>query len=357
MNNLNLLSKKVFILPLLAVSSIIAFTIPASNHTNTQPVDFSSVFCPGLSQVDANDTLCPRSNHGEVDDFLLTPVQNTEPKVETYPWSNGSLRDRLKALESPPDIHREFFKSSFNKVPLGRDALNSISRVYGLPEDLLYYQWHEENRGTCEATSHKGASGCFQFLPATAEQFGLIQDGKDYRKNAYASADAAARYLLWLLFLMYDESADPSNWEQLRHALAAYNAGYKKVNVNGSPRIPSFTETQRYVYKIEELATGRATLVEEGESLDLLSQRTGIDVEALLRANPEVTNESVIAPGTFVQLPDPETGLSKVLITRGMTLSEIHRGTGASVEDLMQANDLSTSASLQVGQIIVIPPL
>lgn len=279
------------------------------------------------------------------------------PEQKNLHWKKGSPREQMLMLRSPAPAHTHFYtEQNFDKA-LTRDELNTISQMYGLPDDLLFYQWHKENQGTCQKRSQKGAAGCFQFLKATAEQFKLIQGRKDYRKNPYASADAAARYLTWLLVLLYGEDAKPDNWEQLRHALAAYNAGHRHVNKDGNIQIPTFTETQRYVFEIEELTTGRAILVQRGDTLAKLSERTGFSEEALLRANPNFTSNQTLKASMFVQLPDPETGLSKVLVTRGVTLAKIQRGTGASLESLLETNDLKEGDLLHVGQILMIPPI
>lgn len=317
-----------------------------SKHSTTPPCE-TALFL-------ASDICSPKisfADYSEPFDFI------PQPEVNMLPWKKGTPREQMLALRSPTLEHKHFYTESYAEKKLSREKLNEISQLYGLPDDLLFYQWQKENQGTCQKTSKKGAAGCFQFLKATAEQFQLIQGKKDYRRNAHASADTAARYLAWLLVLLYGEDAAPDNWEQLRHALAAYNAGHRHVNRDGNLKIPTFTETQRYVFEIEELTRGRAILVNRGETLYQISERTGFSEDALLRANPTFTNNKMLKSNMFVQLPDPETGLSKVLVTRGVTLAKIHSGTGASIESLLETNDLKEGDLLHIGQILMIPPL
>ncbi len=112
-----------------------------------------------------------------------------------------------------------------------------------------------------KARSPVGAYGPFQFMPATAERFGLRVGFLDERDDPRKSAEAAASYLS-ILHQQFD------SWPL---ALAAYNAGEGRVGramkVSGattfeqvSPHLP--TETRMYVPKV--LATIAAR-----ESIDL----------------------------------------------------------------------------------------
>lgn len=285
---------------------------------------------------------------------MLTEVDKKEEPYQPY-WKKLESNEALKALVEPPLAHKSWFDKNANKKVLDKKGLSAISRYYGFPDDLLYFMWFKETQGSCLAVSQKGASGCFQFMPDTAKQFGLMTDKHDLRSRPDASADTAARYLSWLLVLLYADNADPKNWEQLRHALAAYNAGHRNVNRSGEIKIPSFTETLRYVHDIEELTLGRATIVQWKDTLDKLSERTGVDKELLLRANLELKDDKSLRANTIVYLPDPNNGYSKVLITRGMTLYQIQRDTGVTVAELIKTNRLSKPDTLKVGQLIYIP--
>ncbi len=91
------------------------------------------------------------------------------------------------------------------------------------------------------AVSAKGAMGLMQLMPETAAQFS-VDDPFDVRENIAAGA----RYLKQLLGRYKGD---------LRLALAAYNAGPKKVD-GDPPAEPDITETQDYVDRIVKALDG-----------------------------------------------------------------------------------------------------
>jgi soluble lytic murein transglycosylase-like protein len=85
------------------------------------------------------------------------------------------------------------------------------------------------------AVSKRGAVGLMQLMPATATRFG-VSNIYDPRENVHAGA----RYLKFLI----DRFG-----QDVKLALAAYNAGEEAVDRNGG-QIPPFSETMAYVPRV-----------------------------------------------------------------------------------------------------------
>ncbi len=105
----------------------------------------------------------------------------------------------------------------------------------GVEANLLRAVIVVESGFNSRAVSKRGAVGLMQLMPATASRFG-VSDLYDSKENIHAGAH-------YLKFLM-DRFG-----QNVRLALAAYNAGEEAVDRNGG-RIPPFSETMAYVPKV-----------------------------------------------------------------------------------------------------------
>ena len=85
------------------------------------------------------------------------------------------------------------------------------------------------------AVSKRGAMGLMQLMPATATRYGAANPF-----DPHDNVHAGAQYLKYLI----DRFG-----QDLRLALAAYNAGENAVDRNGG-QIPPFTETMAYVPRV-----------------------------------------------------------------------------------------------------------
>jgi len=105
---------------------------------------------------------------------------------------------------------------------------------YGVDPRLIHAVAYQESRYKIGATSHAGAQGLMQMMPATATRFAVA--GKTgVEQNVYAGT----KLLRWLL-KRFDGNVEL--------ALAGYNAG--EGSVDKYDGIPPFPETQNYVRKI-----------------------------------------------------------------------------------------------------------
>lgn len=107
-----------------------------------------------------------------------------------------------------------------------------LEKQYGLPPGALRAVMQAESAGNPKAVSPKGAKGLFQFMPATAQEYGIDPF------NPEQAAPAAAKMLgsLQRQFGSFDK------------ALAGYNWGSGNLQKHGLQNAPE--ETRNYIQKI-----------------------------------------------------------------------------------------------------------
>ena len=165
-------------------------------------------------------------------------------------FSHSRIDQWVRRLTSSDD-----FKSSLDRMDKYDNMIFAKLDAKRMPRDLIYLAMIESNFNP-KAKSPVRAVGLWQFMSATARQFGLKVRGKvDERKNPSRSTDAALAYLSTL----HDRFG---SWYL---AAAAYNSGEGTVSralkrVTGKsrgtdadffrilPRLPR--ETQDYVPKL-----------------------------------------------------------------------------------------------------------
>jgi membrane-bound lytic murein transglycosylase D len=153
-------------------------------------------------------------------------------------WSSTTeedLEDRIKNIELPfaPRLTshvksqiKRYVTNGYRDTErmLGRSVLyfpvfEHYLKQYNLPHELKYLPIIE-SRLNAKAKSAVGASGLWQFIPATGRAYGLtINDAIDERLNPYAATEAAAK----MLAALYEDFGD---WSLV---LAAYNCGPARV--------------------------------------------------------------------------------------------------------------------------------
>lgn len=130
--------------------------------------------------------------------------------------------------------------------PRTMSVIDRILQKHNIPTDFRYLPIIESRLS--RATSHKGAGGYWQFMPATARTLGLVvNDTVDERNDLVKSTIAACKYLKML-------HKELGSWTL---AAAAYNIGQGRLQKElrrqetGSYYFLDLNnETERYLYRL-----------------------------------------------------------------------------------------------------------
>ena len=220
------------------------------------------------------------------------------PKVEAAakPWSildAGHEHDRISQwivrLTSPGQ--KRGVEQTLAKKEQYEDMIRRKLEERQMPADLIYLAMIESNFNP-NATSHVKAKGLWQFMAATAREFGLAVTGRtDERTDPEKATDAALSYLQQL----------KNRFGSWYLAAAAYNSGGGTVSkalrrttgrTKGTdedfwlimPRLPK--ETQDYVPKL--IATARIGNDPSKYGLTVDSAAGSVDLSAVKAAPPAV---------------------------------------------------------------------
>lgn len=116
--------------------------------------------------------------------------------------------------------------------------IDAVARRHDIDPLLLHAIAHVESRHNPGATSHAGARGLMQVMPATGQRFGV--GSAQALHHTGTNLEVSAAYLKTL------QQRFGSN---LQLVLAAYNAGEGAVERHGR-RVPQYPETQSYVKQV-----------------------------------------------------------------------------------------------------------
>jgi len=319
----------------------------------------------------------------------LVPATGTElPSLQA---------DLLKVQHGKVDRWVEYFTGKGRKhfqVWLERQAsvdslMTAILAEHGLPRELVYLAMIESGLSN-RARSNVGAVGPWQFMPATARNYGLnISWWEDQRRDFVLATNAAARYLADL----YGEFGD---WALV---LAAYNSGEGRVRgqlrVNGhdnywdyrlprqtveyvpkfiaaarigaDPSAYGFTEFPRSPVAFEEI------VVDDATELGLIAECAGVSEDMVASLNPALLRGATPpgVKGCKIRVPagagaattvalrkipaDRRLTWRKHEVQRGETLSQIAARWGTTVRAVQEANAMGRSTMLHPGDQLLIP--
>ena len=306
--------------------------------------------------------------------------------VETTP----SVQARVAAFHRHARLFEQILQRS--SEPYLFHVLNRVESR-GLPAELALLPVIESAYDPF-ARSTAGATGIWQFMPATAREAGLRENWwYDGRRDIVAATEAALDYLATLQ-QRYD-----GDWLL---ALAAYNAGSARVNRairknrrQGRPvdfwHLPLPEETQDYVPKLLALRAIIADPVAHGITLPELANSSyftsietdgqvdlqvaarliGVSLDEMQRLNPGLTR-SITPPGDTYRLLVPRANAQlfriqlallpadqrvqsiRYRIRPGDTLSEIALKSSTTVHRLRKLNHLESSRIVS-GRLLVVP--
>lgn len=147
------------------------------------------------------------------------------------PANMNTTRDSIAMLKNTGQMSQNTRLRAEQVQPLVQKA----SATYGVPVALINAVIRQESAFNPRATSHCGAMGLMQLMPATARDLGCANP-YDPEQNIMAGT----KFLSQLL--------DRYNGD-VKLATAAYNAGPGNVAKYGN-QVPPFKETQDYVVKV-----------------------------------------------------------------------------------------------------------
>jgi peptidoglycan endopeptidase LytE len=110
-----------------------------------------------------------------------------------------------------------------------------------------------------------------------------------------------------------------------------------------------------------QTSCGATYTVQRGDYLSKIARTCGTTVDALLSANPQITNRNIIYPGQVLKIPSgttpiPVSGGSTYLVKPGDTMYKIAARFSVTLDSLIKANpQISNSNRIEVGDKVVLP--
>ena len=329
-------------------------------------------------------------------------VKFLDPVNESDIWVTTRKNMRLPGHLKQPDVQNYIKWYSRNEQYLNRLADRAILFFYfvlhevidrGMPAELALLPAVESSYDP-RAKSPAGAVGLWQFMPVTAERYGIKENWwMDGRRDVLASTEAALTYLQYL--------HDYFNGDWLL-AVAAYNAGegtvtraIEKNRKAGKPvdfwnlKLPD--ETRAYVPRLLALSelikhpskydlslaplsdTPYFEVVDTGGQIELAkaAELSGIDVDEIYALNtgtirwatdPDGPHQLLLPVQAAAQFKTTLSSLQngdqliwrRYEVVAGDTISKLAKRFNSNIRSIQQSNNLK-SIRLNVGQTLLIP--
>jgi membrane-bound lytic murein transglycosylase D len=208
--------------------------------------------------VDGNNTYFSFLKSDAKKENLALPVQTTfavklpeqaDFAGETVPMDDPEVRERLDRELTVNSYWQSSTILMFKRANRWLPVIEKILKEEEVPDDFKYLCMAES--GFDNVVSSAGASGFWQFMKATAPQYGLLVNGEvDERYHLEKATRAACRYLK-------ESKEKTGSWTA---AAAGYNMGVtgitKQQGIQGETAYYNLllnTETSRYVQRIVAL--------------------------------------------------------------------------------------------------------
>lgn len=283
---------------------------------------------------------------------------------------------------------RGFLENSIRRSPDYLTLFHSEVQQRGLPSELALIPIVESGL-RAQATSPKGAHGTWQFMPATARQYGLVVNHLvDQRRDLLLATNAALDFLTEL-------EAQFSNWHL---AIGAYNCGPACVARNRRAsiqrgeaghfeelRLPQ--ETRLYVARImalRELIRERRELglqlpeLAAASTLAIIPVQQDVDVDTVLAVtgltraefnhyNPAVTGPLIISAWTprlllpveaakaWQRQPSPPATWTLAHLDRSISVAKLASNLGLKESEFRSINTIPRGNHPVKGSLLLVP--
>lgn len=236
---------------------------------------------------------------------------NFNSRIEFNAQKNELLQRLWRERYEEHILYKREFAKSYVRIEKHKDELTKIFSRYGVPQEFIYLSI-PESYAKSKALSHKGAMGDYQFMKATAIQYGLrVDEHVDERTDLLKSATACARFLSDLYKKL-------GNWNL---ALYAYNGGFSRRYAN-QMRIENKTPSEegfwRYMGQqaenIRQEMKSKKDLeysITQKDTISSIAKKYAISTEKLLHYN-KITNPRKVRLGQKIKIPLTQENREKI---------------------------------------------